>query len=323
MQRRDIIAGLLVAAAFGHAHAQPTATKIPRIGYLGTNIGPASLPPIEAFREGLRQLGYIEGQNIVVEYRWASGQADQLAAAKAAELVRLNLDLIVAANTPYISSLRQGGNTVPIVFCISADPVAEGLVASLARPGGNMTGQGIFGPELGVKQLEILTQAVPSARRIAILWDPEFEQHKVAMPSIEAAAQKLAVTLQLVPARTADEFDAAFTAMDREHAEAVVALASSPAYSHRARLGDLAREHRLPSMLVSDAGGLLSYQPNLKAIYRQCAGYVDKILKGAKPSDLPVQEPTKFDLIVDLKIAKMLGITIPPSILARADEVIE
>src|SRR5215471_9615967 len=210
MRRRDIIAGLLAAAAFGRAHAQPTATKIPRIGYLGTNIGPTSLPPIEAFREGLRQLGYIEGQNIVVEYRWASGQADQLAAAEAAELVRLDLDLIVAANSTYIPSLRQAGNTVPIVFCLSADPVAEGIVASLARPGGNMTGNGAFGPEVGVKQLEILAEAVPSARRIAILWEPEYEQHKVAMPLIEAAAQKLGVTLQLVRASTADEFDAAF-----------------------------------------------------------------------------------------------------------------
>ena len=318
MRRRDIIAGLLVAVAFGPAHAQPTAKKIPRIGYLGTNIGPASLPPIEAFREALRQLGYIEGQNIVVEYRWASGQADQLAAAKAAELVRLNLDLIVAANTTYIPSLRQAGSTVPTVFCFSADPVAEGIVASVARPGGNMTGQGVFGPELGVKQLEILAQAVPSAQRIAILWDPAYEQHKVAMPSIEAAAQKLPVTLLLVPARTADEFDAAFAAMDRAHAEAVVALT----FSHRARLADLAREHRLPSITGLGAGGfLLSYAPNINAIYRQCAGYVDKILKG--PSDLPVQQPTKIDLIVDLKTAETLGITIPSSILVLADEVIE
>ena len=321
MRRRDIIVGLLVAAAFGRAQAQSTATKIPRIGYLGTNIGPASLPPIEAFREGLHQLGYIEGQNIVVEYRWANGQADPLAAAKAAELVRLNLDLIVAANTTYIPSLRQAGSTGPIVFCTSADPVAEGIVASLARPGGNMTGISAFGPEVGVKQLEILAEAVPSARRIAILWDPTYEQHKVAMPLIEAAAQKLAVTLQLVPARTADEFDAAFAAMDMAQAEAVVALASSLTYSHRARLGDLARDHRLPIMGVG--GGLLSYSPNVPAIFRQCAGYVDKILKGVKPSDLPVQQPTKIDLTVDLKIANTLGITIPPSILARADEVIE
>src|SRR5262245_11381310 len=190
MRRRDVIAGLLVAAAFGGAQAQPTATKIPRIGYLGTYIGPTSLPPIEAFREGLRQLGYIEGQNILVEYRWASGQADQLAAAKATELVRLNLDLIVAGNTTYIPSLRQAGSTVPTVFCWSADPVAEGLVASLARPGGNMTGNALFGPELGVKQLEILAQAVPSAQRIAILWQPEYEQHKVCEP-VAVAIQSL------------------------------------------------------------------------------------------------------------------------------------
>jgi ABC-type uncharacterized transport system substrate-binding protein len=259
------------------------------------------LPPIDAFREGLRQLGYVEGQNIVVEYRWGSGQANQLAATKAAELQRLNLDLIVAANTTYVPSLRQAGNTAPTVFCFSADPVAEGIVASLARPGGNMTGNTGFGPELGVKQLEILAEAVPSARRIAILWDPTFEQHKVTMPLIEAAAQKLAITLQLVPASTADEFDAAFAAMDREHAEAVVVLTSSHAYSHRARLADLAREHRLPSV-TDGAGGLLYYA-------RQCAGYVDKILKGTKPSDLPVQRPTKFDLIVNLKVAKTLGVS--------------
>jgi len=233
MRRRDIIAGLLVAAAFGGARAQPTATKIPRIGYLGTNIGPASLPPIEAFREGLRQFGYIERQNIVVEYRWASGQADPLAAAKAAELVRLDLDLIVAANTTYIRSLRQAGNAVPTVFCFSADPVAEGIVASLARPGGNLTRFGFFGPEIFVKQLDMLAQAVPSARRIAILWDSTYEQHKVAMPSIEAAAQKLAVTLQLVPARTAEEFDTAFAsaavlALSRIFALAVTLLLLMP-----------------------------------------------------------------------------------------------
>jgi putative ABC transport system substrate-binding protein len=321
MRRRDIIAGLLVAAAFGRAHAQPTAKKIPRIGYLGTNIGPASLPPIEAFREGLRKLGYIEGQNIVVEYRWGSGQADQLAAAKAAELVRLDLDLIVAANTTYIPSLRQAGNTVPTVFCASADPVAEGIVASCGQAEHNR--QGGFFPELGGKMLEILAQVVPSARRIAILWDPTYDQHKVTMPWIEAAAQKLAVTLQLVPARTADEFDAAFAAMDRARAEAVVVLASSPTYSHRARLADLAREYRLPSIGGLAGDGLLQYAPNLSSIFRQCADYVDKILKGAKPSDLPIQRPTKIDLIVDLKIAKALGITIPPSILARADQVIE
>ena len=186
-----------------------------------------------------------------------------------------------------------------------------------------MTGNGAFGPELGVKQLEILVQVVPTAQRIAILWEPEYEQHKVAMPPIEAAAQKLAVTLLLVPAKTADEFDAAFTAMDREHAEAVVVLSSSLTYSHRARLADLAREYHLPSMLLSDASGLLSYTPNIPATFRQCAGYVDKILRGAKPSDLPIQQPTKIDLIVNLKVAKTLGITIPPSILARADEVIE
>jgi putative ABC transport system substrate-binding protein len=166
-----------------------------------------------------------------------------------------------------------------------------------------------------------LAEAVPSARRIAILWGPTYEQHKVAMPSIEAAAQKLGVTLQLVPASTADEFDAAFAAMDEAHAEAVVALGSSLIYSHRARLGDLALDHRLPIMGVG--GGLLSYSPNVQAIFRQCASYVDKILKGAKASDLPVRQPTKIDLIVNLKIAKVLGITIPPSILALADEVIE
>jgi putative ABC transport system substrate-binding protein len=195
------------------------------------------------------------------------------------------------------------------VFCTSADPVAEGIVASLARPGGNITGIAAFG--LGAKQLEILAEAVPSARRIAILWQPENEQHSVTMPLIEAAAQKLGVTLQLVPVSTADEFDGAFAAMDGAHAEAVVALGSSLTYSHRTRLGDLAREHRLPSV-IDDKGGLLSYLANVRAIFRQCAGYVDKILKGAKPSDLPVQQPTKIDLIVNLKIAKTLGITIPP-----------
>ena len=197
----------------------------------------------------------------MVEYRWGSGQADQLAAAKAAELVRLDLDLIVAANTTYMSFAAASGATPFQPYSASsADPVAEGIVASLARPGGNITGNASFGPELGGKMLEILAQVVPSARRIAILWDPTYDQHKVTMPWIEAAAQKLAVTLQLVPARTADEFDAAFAAMDRARAEAVVVLGSSPTYSHRARLADLAREYRLPSIwgLATD-DGLLHY----------------------------------------------------------------
>jgi putative ABC transport system substrate-binding protein len=330
MKRRAFIAGLLVASSVATdpclALARET-TKISRIGYLGTNIGPESLPPIEAFREGLRQLGYIEGQNIIVEYRWGRGQADQVTAAQAAELVRLDLDLIVAASTAYFPPLRQASSTIPIVFCASFDPVAEGIVASVARPGGNSTGLSGGSAGINAKALELLAQVVPGARRIAVLWDPTLPVHKTTMRAVEAAARNLALELRPLPVRTAVELDTAFAAMTNAGAEAVLALGSSVMYSNRTRFAALALEHRLPSMVTlwgtAEAGGLLSYSTDLVPQYRRCAVYVDKILKGAKPAELPVEQPTKFSLVINLKTAKALGLAVPPAVLAIADEVIE
>ena len=328
MRRRDFMAGLLLAgSAITHARVAVVreSTKIPRIGYLGTNVGPASLPPIEAFREGLRQLGYIEGQNIIVEYRWGRGQADEVVVAQAAELVRRDLDLIVGGNTTYVPALRQASSTIPIVFCVGGDAVEQGIVASLARPGGNSTGISGLGTGFAAKSLELLTEAVPSARRIAVLWDPTYPQHKLAMPAVEGAARNLAVELRPVSAGTAEEFDAAFEAMSNAGAQAVLVLASSVSYGNRALLAALALKHRLPSMIFQGAevGALLSYAPDLLATFRRCAVYVDKILKGTNPAELPVEQPSTFVLTINLKTARALGIEIPSSLFAQANEVIE
>jgi putative tryptophan/tyrosine transport system substrate-binding protein len=303
VRRREVLSGLLLAgmgmipAHVGHALE---AKKIPRIGYLGTNIGPDSLPPIAAFRQGLRQSGYVEGQNIIIEYRWARGPADPVAAAHAEELAGLNLDLAVAGNATYVPLLRQASSTIPIVFCSSLDPVAEGVVAGLARPGGNSTGLSIAPAAFWGKTLEILMEGVPGARRVAVLWDPTSPDHKLPMTAVDAAARRLAVELRPVPVRTADEFAIAFAAMTDAGAEAILVLTSSVSYANRARLSTLALEHHLPSMFGfregPDSGGLLSYGPDLNAAFRRCALYVDKIIKGAKPAELPVEQTSTFIL---------------------------
>jgi putative ABC transport system substrate-binding protein len=325
MRRRAFLALLGAALLPLSAGAQPT-SKVKRIGYLGTNIGPASLPPIEAFQDGLRRLGWIEGQNVVVEYRWGRGQDDEIAAADAAELVRLNLDLIVAGSSVYARPLRRVTSTIPIVFCVGFDPIAEGFVASLARPGGNMTGLSAQQTEILAKSLELLTQAVPAARRIVVLWDPGYPTHAHAVPAIETTARNLAVELRWMPAGTLDELEAAFAAIGDTGAQAVWILGSSVSYSNRERLAQLALEHRLPSAIGSvegvEAGCLLSYSTELNAIFRRCAAFVDKILKGTKPADLPVEQ-VPYHLAINLKTARALGLTIPPEILARADEVLE
>jgi putative tryptophan/tyrosine transport system substrate-binding protein len=299
--------------------------KIPRVGYLGTNVGPASLPPIEAFRGGLRQLGYIEGQNIIVEYRWAQGPADPVASAHAAELVRLDLDLAVAANSSYVPPFRQASSTIPIVFCISMDPVAEGIVTSLARPGGNSSGLSMAPAALWGKALELLTKGVPGVRRIGVLSDPIF--NSLTMPALEAAARSLAVELRPVTVTTADQFNTAFVAIVDMGAEAVLVVSFPISFNNRTRVAALALEHHLPSMFgfreETEAGGLLSYGPDINAAFRRCAVYVDKIIKGAQPSELPVEQQSAFILTINLKTAKALGLTIPPSFLALADEVIE
>ena len=328
VHRRDflIAAGALLAAPLA-AEAQQAA-KVPRIGYLTTSLGVSPQRP-EAFRQGLRDLGYVEGRNLVIEYRDAEGKVDRLPAL-AAELVALKVDVIVTgASTLAARVAKEATRTIPIVFA-AGDPVGSGLVTSLARPGGNVTGLSAFAPELVGKRLELLKQAVPGVSRVAVLWQPGAfgeRTEKDTLKRAEVAARDLGVPLQFVEARGPADFDRAFSDMTRARAGALTVLASNMFNSERRRLVDLAAEKRLPAVYSArelvDAGGLMSYGANLAELNRRAATYVDRILKGAKPADLPVEQPTKFELIINLKTAKALGLTIPPSLLLRADQVIE
>jgi len=304
------------------------AAKVPRIGYLAGDRA-ASPHLIEAFRQGLRDLGYVEGSNVLIEYRDAEGKFERLPAL-AAELVALKVDVIVAGGTPLILAAKQATRTLPIVFAAASDPVTDGLVTSLARPGGNVTGLSNIAPDLVGKRLELLKQAVPGVNRVAILWQPggtgertEQDMRKGA----EAAARALGMRLQFLEARGPADFDRAFSDMTRERAGALTSLGGSMFFSERRRLVDLAAKNRLPALYQQrefvDAGGLMSYGANLADNFRGAAGYVDKILKGTKPGDLPIEQPTKFELVINTKTAKALGLTIPPSLLQRADHVIQ
>ena len=304
------------------------ATKVARIGYLSFSL--AATPHIEeAFRQGLRDLGYVEGRNLVIEYRSAEGKPDRLAVL-AAELVALNIDVIVAPGTPQALAAKQATRTLPIVFATAADPVGSGLVTSLARPGGNVTGLSILAPALVGKRLELLTQALPGVSRVAVLWQPGGHDERTdndILKEAGVAARVLGVRLQFVEVRGPADFDRAFSDMTRARAGALTVLTGIMFLNERRRLVDLTAKNRLPAVYGGrdfvDAGGLLSYGPNLADLYRRAATYVDNILKGAKPGDLPVEQPTKFELVINLKTAKALGLTIPPSLLQRADQVIE
>jgi ABC-type uncharacterized transport system substrate-binding protein len=274
----------------------------------------------------LRDLGYVEGQNIVIEGRWYGDRIDRLPAL-AAELVRLPVDVIVAGTAPSPESAKRATSTIPIVMANHPDPVGSGLVASLARPGGNVTGLSAVGPELNRKQLQLLTEAVPSLTRVAVLSNPTVPSHAVAVREIEVAARTLKVRLQVLEVRAPGEFAGAFSAATKERAGALLMLGGSVFFAHRARLAELAVESRLPTMggprEFAQAGVLIGYGADLRDSWRRAAGYVGRILKGAKPADLPVEQPTKFEFVVNLKTAKALGLTIPPAVLARADQVIE
>jgi putative ABC transport system substrate-binding protein len=322
-----LVSGGLLAAPLA-AEAQQAA-KVARIGYLSAASLAANPHQHEAFRQGLRDLGYVEGRNLVIEYRSPEGKPERLPAL-AAELVALKVDVIVAPGTPQALAAKQATKTIPIVFATAADPVGSGLVTSLARAGGNVTGLSILAPELVGKRLELLTQAVPGVNRVAVLWQPgghDERTDKDILKGAEVAGRALGVRLQFVEARGPDDFDRAFSDMTRARAGALTVLTGIMFLTERRRLVDLAAEKRLPAVYGGrdfvDAGGLLSYGPDLADLYRRAATYVDKILKGAKPADLPVEQPTKFELIINLKTAKALGLTIPPSLLSRADEVIQ
>jgi len=313
------LGALLFALCFS-AEAQQ-AKKIHRIGYLSFGLG--IQPREEAFRQGLRELGYVDGQNIVIEWRFAKGKA-ALLPELATELVRLNVDVIVASATQAILAAKQATTTIPIVFPTAGDPVAYGLVTSLARPGGNITGLTILALELGGKRLELLKEAFPRIARVAVLYDPQLRQ---SLKETQTAAQFLGLKVQALEVRVATDVESAFSAMRRERADSLITLPPPIIGVHQKRILELSAKSRLPAMHSSkawvDAGGLMSYGPDVFDNDRRAAIFVDKILKGAKPGDLPVEQPTKFEFVINLKTAKQIGLTISPNVLARADKIIK
>jgi putative tryptophan/tyrosine transport system substrate-binding protein len=321
MKRREFITLLGGAAAAWPLAARAQQTKVPTIGVLVLgNPDPASF--LKAFREGLQKVGYIEGQNIRLEFRSAGGKVSLIPEA-ATELVRLKVGIIVAWQTPAITAAKQATNDIPIVMASAGDPVGTGLIASLSRPGGNVTGTASFGPELAAKNIELIRDVLPSARRVAVLANATDPFTKPFLAHIELAARTLAIEIAPIMLRPGEEFDAAFEDMRREQVDAVFI---QPSLLRKGPV-DLALKHRLPSFsinrLLPATGGLMSYSLNFAHVIYESAVYVDKILKGSKPVDLPVAQPTKFELTINLKTAKVLGLTVPPTVLARADEVIE
>jgi ABC-type uncharacterized transport system substrate-binding protein len=319
------LTGAFLAAPLA-AEAQQ-AGKVYRIGFLRVT-SPSDRPHLlDAFRQGLRELGWVEGQNIIIDYRYAEDRVDRLPGL-AAELVRLKVDLIVSAGTQGVTAAKNATEAVPIVMVAVRDPVGTGLIASLVRPGGNITGvSDSAGLEIVAKQLELLKETIPKIRRVAILSNPANAHHLLAIREVNVAARSLGVQLQLLEARGPNEFDGVFAAMATERVGALLVLADATFNNQRTRLADLAARSHLPAAYgwreYVEAGGLMSYGPSLPDLFRRAATYVDKILKGAKPGDLPVEQPTTFELVINLKTAKALGLTIPPSLLQRADQVIE
>jgi ABC-type uncharacterized transport system substrate-binding protein len=299
-------------------------SKVPRIGILTPAAG-ASTPLWEAFRQGLRDLGYVEGKNIALEYRFAAGQNERLPEL-AAELVHRKVDMIVTNSGAAAQAARDATETIPIVMAAGGDPVRLGVVASLAQPGGNLTGLSIMTQELDGKRLELLKEAVPHVSRVAVLWNAGNPARPDAFREIEATARVLGLQLHSFAVRHPDELDSAFAAMARERAEALITLGDAVLWNHRTRVVALAARYHLPTVFdareFADAGGLMAYGPHVPDSYRRAASFVDKLLKGATPADLPVEQPTKFELVINLTTAKALGITMPPSLLLLADEAI-
>ena len=315
------LGGTLLFALCASAQVQQ-APKIPRIGVLRTGSPPD--PLINAFRQGLREIGYTEGKSILVEYRWAEGKNESLAEL-AADLVRLKVEVIIAAGPGPILAAKQATGTIPIIMPVVINPVGSGLVKSLARPGGNLTGFASQTDELAGKWMELLKEILPRISRVATLVDSpnDIGQSKAA----EEAARSWKINLQVLKVDGPADFETAFAAARKNRVDALIQLPSAFLYAHRKRLTELAVKHRLPTIhnqsdWVVGAGGLMSYAPNLPDMFRRSALYVDKILKGSKPDELPVQQPTKFELVINLKTAKQIGLTIPPHVLARADKVI-
>ena len=329
MKRRTFIMALGGAAAGWPlaARAQQPAGRVYRVGYFAIASRERSLHRMKAFEEGLRSLGYRVGENVVIEYRFADGQLERLPAL-AADLVRLGVDVIVSGNPSNTVAAMKATMTIPIVMTNSSDPVDAGLVASLARPGRNVTGfSSDTGDEINGKRLEFLKDTLPNLSRVGILWNPDFARNQSRLTSMREATQALGLTLVPAEARGPDALEQAFATMARERAQVLVVLSDGVLFNYRGQIGVMALRDRLPAISAvreyAEAGFLLTYGPDLQDLNRRSAVFVDKIFKGAKPADLPVEQPTKFELVVNLKTAKALGLYLPPSVLARADEVIE
>jgi putative ABC transport system substrate-binding protein len=316
------VALALLAAPLA-AEAQQ-AGKVYRIGYVRAETPPAV--DIEAFRQGLREHGYVEGTNVVIEYRWADGNEERLRSL-VAELLRLKVDLIVTSAPAATRVAKEATTTIPIVMVLVADPVAFGFVASLSRPGGNVTGFAFLLPELSGKRLDLLKEAIPQLSRVAVLWNAANPYKLSDLKEVQAVADALTVAVHTFPVREPNDFDDGFEAAAKNRAGGLITLEDPFTIAHRTRIVGLALRHRLPAVYAVrpfvDAGGLMSYGPDRADQNRRAAIFVDKILKGAKPADLPVERPTKFELVINMKTAKALGITIPPSLLLRADQVLE
>jgi len=321
----SILVATLVLVFGVAAEAEQTA-KLPRIGYLSGTSYSANSARVDAFKQGLRELGYVEGKTIIVEWRYAEGKLDRLPAL-ATELVRLKVDVIVASAPPPTRAAKQATASIPIVMAYDDDPVGNGFVGSLARPGGNITGLATLAPELSGKQLELLKEIVPKLSRVAVIGNATRPGSPQALKEVNLAGDAVGVQLQYLEIQNPKDIEIAFRAASQEHAEAVLVLTTPVLISRRKQVAELAVKDRLPTIYgrpeyVED-GGLLSYATSFTDLSRRAATYVDKILKGAKPAELPVEQPTKFELIINLKAAKQIGVTIPSNVLARADRVIK
>ena len=316
---------VMLFALCSSAQAQDAAKKIPRIGFLGASSAVALAARIEAFRQGLRALGYVDGKNIVIEWRSAEGNLDRLPGL-AAELVRLKVDVIVTTGPAPTRPAKEATSTIPIIMAFDNDPVGNGFVVSLARPGGNITGLSTLAPELSGKQLELLKEIVPKLSRLAVVGNSTIAGNTQALKEVELAAGALGVKIQYQDIKNPKDIESVFRAATKGHADAVLVLTNIVFNPHRAETAGLAVNHRLPAVYSTpefvEDGGLMSYSVSFTDLYRRAATYVDKILKGAKPADLPVEQPKKFEFIINLKAAKQIDLTIPPNVLARADRVI-
>jgi putative ABC transport system substrate-binding protein len=327
MNRRALISLLAgAAAAWPRAARAQQPAKIPRVGFLGNSTAALEANLVAPFREGLRELGYEEGRNVAIEYRWAEGRYERFPAL-VAELIAAKVDVIVTAGTPATLVVKRATTSVPLVMVAVGDPVGTGIVASLARPGGNITGLSSIAPDLEGKRLELLRDVVPGLSHVALFWNPTNLFHAGSLQQAQVAAQALGIRLQLLAVRAPEELDAAFAAVVKDRPGALLLLADRVFLHHRTRIVEFAAAQRLPNVNayreLVEIGGLMSYGPSYEYMHRRAAAFVDRILKGANPGDLPVEQPTKFTLIINLKTAKSLGLSVPLTLQASADEVIE